>query len=169
MTPPEAMQDRSSVHTAPIEQLLQRIPPAPIVSLLAHTFFTEVNWRFGIPEPWFHSTCSQTWNAIRYSSSPGAQVNANWLCLLFTVLACSPRDNLDLADTSLDSPESYFYCAMTARRIAENDFLSTPSVQSATDGSVLACLAVPLLCEYLAERGHVSEVGHSNSKSISEK
>jgi hypothetical protein len=37
---------------------------------------------------------------------------------------------------------------------------------SAADGTVLSCLAAPLLCNYLAERGHASEAWKLVGKAI---
>ena len=58
---------------------------------------------------------------------------------------------------------------MTARYIAEGVYLEEPSssiMVSAADGTVLSCLAAPLLCSYLAERGHASEAWKLVGKAI---
>lgn len=134
---------------------------------LCRAFFKDANWRFGIPEQWFHATCTDMWNAMRYTA-PQVQINPNWLSLLYAVLALAPRSALESTGTDNDiSAEQFFSYAMTARCIAESAYLVRPSSTrtSAAQGSVLACLAVPLLCDHLAERGRVSEawklVGHA--------
>lgn len=106
------------------------------------------------------------WNAMRYTV-PQAQINPNWLSLLFAVLALAPRNGLESTGSDIESAEQLFSYAMTARRVAESAYLVRPSSTrpSAAQGSVLGCLAVPLLCDHLAERGRVSEawklVGHA--------
>ncbi|KAF8058799.1 hypothetical protein FPV67DRAFT_1523765 [Lyophyllum atratum] len=130
-----------------VEVLIRDIPPVPLATSLLSTFFTESNWRFGIPEDWFRTACTQMWNALEYPGPHGIQINANWLSLFFAVLAYA-------------RPDHYFSCAMTARRIAEDDYMNKPNLSlmvSAADGTVLSCLAVPLLCSYLSQRGRVSE------------
>ncbi|KAJ7714340.1 hypothetical protein DFH07DRAFT_380442 [Mycena maculata] len=147
-------------------RLIQALPSSSDVTTLCGAFFKDVNWRFGIPEQWFHSTCSEMWNALRYTA-PQVQINTNWLSLLFSVLALAPRNGLESTVNEMESREQFFSYAMTARRIGESAYLVRPSSSqtSAAQGSVLACLAVPLLCDHLAERGRVSEswklVGHA--------
>ncbi|KAJ7125004.1 hypothetical protein C8R44DRAFT_128821 [Mycena epipterygia] len=154
-------------HTCPsILRLIQSLPSSATVATLSQLFFKDANWRFGIPEQWFHSTCTDMWNAMRYTV-PQAQINPNWLSLLFAVLALAPRNGLESTGSDIESAEQFFSYAMTARRIAESAYLVRPSSTrpSAAQGSVLGCLAVPLLCDHLAERGRVSEawklVGHA--------
>ncbi|KAJ7039188.1 hypothetical protein C8F04DRAFT_1255333 [Mycena alexandri] len=155
-------------HPCPsVLRLIQSLPPSPTVDRLCRAFFKDANWRFGIPEQWFHATCTDMWNAMRYTA-PQVQINPNWLSLLYAVLALAPRSALESTSADTDiSAEQFFSYAMTARRIAESAYLVRPSSTrtSAAQGSVLACLAVPLLCDHLAERGRVSEawklVGHA--------
>jgi hypothetical protein len=125
---------------------------------LLQGFFAESNWAFGIPEEWFRNALSQMWNVLEYPGPHGFQINANWLSLLFAVLAYSPIRPPDGEDG--DSTDHFFMCSMTARRIAEDDYLNKPNVSlmvSAADGTVLGCLAIPILCNYLSQRGRVSE------------
>lgn len=82
--------------------------------------------------------------------------------LQFAIIASAPQSVLN--DVKRYSPvrhtDDYFMCAMLARRLVEDEFLNVPSpsvMVSAADGTVLGCLATPILCNYLAERGHVSE------------
>ncbi|KAF8070816.1 hypothetical protein FPV67DRAFT_1488820 [Lyophyllum atratum] len=145
-----------------VEVLIRDIPPVPLATSLLSTFFTESNWRFGIPEDWFRTACTQMWNALEYPGPHGIQINANWLSLFFAVLAYARPLSTDGQDTADDPDYSdhYFSCAMTARRIAEDDYMNKPNLSlmvSAADGTVLSCLAVPLLCSYLSQRGRVSE------------
>ncbi|KAJ7690683.1 hypothetical protein B0H17DRAFT_1064470 [Mycena rosella] len=149
-----------------ILRLMQSLPPSSTVAALSQTFFKDANWRFGIPEQWFNATCADMWNVLRYTV-PQVQINPNWLSLLYAVLALAPRNGVESTSGNTDSPEQFFSYAMTARRIAEGAYLVRPSSAraSAAHGSVLGCLAVPLLCDHLAERGRVSEawklVGHA--------
>ncbi|KAJ6603147.1 hypothetical protein B0H10DRAFT_649184 [Mycena sp. CBHHK59/15] len=154
-------------HPCPsVLRLIPCIPSSSTVALLSRIFFRDANWRFGIPERWFHATCADMWNAMRYTV-PQVQINPNWLTLLFAVLALAPRTAVDSGSSDMESAEQYFSYSMAARRIAESAYLVRPSSTraSAAQGSVLACLAVPLLCDHLAERGRVSEawklVGHA--------
>jgi hypothetical protein len=106
------------------------------------------------------------WNAIRYTV-PQVQINPNWLSLLYAVLALAPRNGLELTGNDIASAEQFFSYAIAARKMGETAYLVSPTStrSSAAHGSVLACLAVPLLCDHLAERGRVSEawklVGHA--------
>lgn len=147
-----------------IEDLIRNIPPMSITGALTQAFFNNNNWRFGIPEKWFHAACAQMWTALEYPGPHGQQINPNWLSLLFAVLAFAPTmgsfPEATAKDRNIESSDEFFMCAMTARRIAEDDYLNKPSLSlmvSAADGTVLSCLAVPLLCSYLSERGRVSE------------
>jgi len=49
---------------------------------------------------------------------------------------------------------------MASRRVAEDDILNTPNntmMVSPADGTVLGCLAIPILANLLAEKGQASE------------
>ncbi|KAJ6497794.1 hypothetical protein C8R45DRAFT_139640 [Mycena sanguinolenta] len=141
-----------------ILRLIQSLPTSSVVASLCQVFFKDANWRFGIPEQWFLATCADMWSALRYTV-PQVQMNPNWLSLLYAVLALAPRTSLESTSGEIDSADQFFSYAMTARRIAESAYLvrSTSTRPSAAQGAVLACLAVPLLCDHLAERGKVSE------------
>ncbi|KAJ7072571.1 hypothetical protein C8F01DRAFT_253018 [Mycena amicta] len=130
-----------------LNRLIQALPPSSTVTSLCQIFFRDFNWRFGIPSVWFQTTCSAMWNALRHPHP--TYINPNWLSLLFAVLALVSDEN----------PEHLFSCATAARRIAEGVYLTQPSTsqRSPAHGSVLSALAAPLLCDYMAERGHVSE------------
>ncbi|GLB37841.1 hypothetical protein LshimejAT787_0408920 [Lyophyllum shimeji] len=145
-----------------VEEVIRNIPSRPITTDLLAAFFTQMNWRFGIPEKWFTTACAQMWSVLEYPGPHGMQINANWLCLLFAVLASAPTSATRAPDNADDSDyaDRYFSYAMTALRIAENDYMNKPNLclmVSAADGTVLSCLAVPLLCSYLSQRGRVSE------------
>ncbi|KAG6813127.1 hypothetical protein H0H92_013751 [Tricholoma furcatifolium] len=143
---------------ARVEELIRNIPPISDTTSLLDSFFVESNWQFGIPEEWFRSACSQMWNVLKYPGPHGIQVNANWLSLFFAALAYAPKLRVDRH--APDSSDHFFSCALMARRIAEDDYMNQPNLSlmvSAADGTVLSCLAVPLLCNYLAQRGRVSE------------
>lgn len=145
-----------------VEELILNLPSPPITARLLQTFFTQSNWRFGIPEEWFRAACTQMWNVLEYPGPHGLQINANWLSLFFAVLAYAPKASINGEDNTevRGDCDHYFACAMTARRVAEDDYLNKPNLSlmvSAADGTVLSCLAVPLLCSYLSQRGRVSE------------
>ncbi|TFK62319.1 hypothetical protein BDN72DRAFT_848822 [Pluteus cervinus] len=156
-----------------MEDLIRNIPPMVVSNALIQSFFTQVNWRFGVPDQWFLSACTQMWKVLQYPEARGYQINANWLSLFFAVLASTPPETLHFyhqqinqfhsGDTNrtLESiMDDFFACSVAARRLAEEEHLKQPSLSlmnSAADGTVLGCLAVPLLCCYLAERGRVSE------------
>jgi hypothetical protein len=100
------------------------------------------------------------WNTI-IESETGMEINVHWLCLLFAILALAPQeeDMTSAADNRTES-ETYFLRSLTARRLAKDVYFTTPTFSpmiSAADGTVLGCLATPLLCTYLAEMGRVSE------------
>uniref|UniRef100_A0A0W0EX90 Xylanolytic transcriptional activator regulatory domain-containing protein n=1 Tax=Moniliophthora roreri TaxID=221103 RepID=A0A0W0EX90_MONRR len=145
-----------------IEELTQRIPSSDIVSLVLSVFFTEVNWNFGLPEHWLRTAVMQMWNILRFPDIPGSRLNAPWLSLLFTIIACTPRLDMQLVNSAcLDSPEQHAIYAQAALRLAEEAFSSPTPLSHTTpfvaDGAVLACLSVPLLCSYHAKNGTTSE------------
>ena len=132
---------------------MDRIPTASALTAILNNYFTEVNWNFGLPEHWLYTAVVKMWNNLRY---PGSSVNACWLSLLFAIIACTPRLDPQLKNAALESPAQYFSYAKAALRIAEEPFRGKPRT-SATNGSVLGCLAVPLLCAYQAKEGHIGE------------
>ncbi|KAF8813727.1 hypothetical protein BYT27DRAFT_6353973 [Phlegmacium glaucopus] len=144
-----------------IEALVHSLPSMLVVETLTAAFFAEVNWRYGIPEEWFRGAMLQMWESLQKRQAMESQINANWLMLASTPQSAY-RDVMHHSPTQCS--DDYFIFAMTARRIAEDDYLSTPSTRSMTDGTVLGCLAALLMCNYLAEQGRVSEawklVGH---------
>ncbi|KAH0588706.1 hypothetical protein H2248_004512 [Termitomyces sp. 'cryptogamus'] len=149
----------SNLLIARVEDLIHDIPSTVIAAALLKAFFAECNWRFGIPEEWFSNACSQMWNVLEHPGPHGLHINAHWLSLFFAVLAYTPESAGD-GKAQADSRDHYFSCAMRARRVAEDDYMNTPSISlmvSAADGTVLSCLAVPILCSYLSEHGRVSE------------
>ncbi|KAG5350431.1 hypothetical protein C0989_011065 [Termitomyces sp. Mn162] len=152
----------SNLLIARVEDLIHDIPSTAVAAALLKTFFAECNWRFGIPEEWFSNACSQMWNVLEHPGPHGLHINAHWLSLFFAVLAYTPESAGDGKDhvVQADSRDHYFSCAMRARRVAEDDYMNKPSISlmvSAADGTVLSCLAVPILCSYLSEHGRVSE------------
>lgn len=135
---------------------------------MVDAFFKEINWRYGIPKKWFSSTCYQMWTYLQ-NPTQVHQLNLHWLCLFFSVLACAPQPGessiLDARPLNTHDSGTYFLCASVARRLAEDHYLDQPVVpldpntnpSSPVDGCVLSCLAIPLLCDFLAERGRLSE------------
>ena len=145
-----------------VQQLLQRLPTGNLAEKLITEFFIDVNWRFGIPETWFRDAWAQTEKEILRPSvsSSAIQINSNWLSLLFAIFVFAPRRSVDANDLVLESPDRYFWYSLAALRIAENNFIQRPSLSGtdpAAEGTVLGCLAVPLLANHLADRGRVSE------------
>lgn len=158
--PVEKFSDMPFIRT--IEELVSSLPSMLVVETLTAAFFLEVNWRYGIPEEWFRGTRSQMWASLQNRETVASRINANWLMLLFAILASAPqsayKEIKHYAPTR--SSDDYFMCAMMARRMVEDEYLCVPTasfMDSAADGTVLGCLATPLLCDYLAQRGLVSE------------
>lgn len=148
--------------TGTVSELLTHMPSAPVVETLTTAFFAEVNWRYAIPEAWFRAARTQMWSSLQQRLVNLSQINLNWLMLLFTVLASAPKSAYDEVRPYIGSYDSddFFMCAMLARRMVEDQYLNDPNCSlmvSAADGTVLGCLATPLLCDYLAARGRVSE------------
>lgn len=148
----------------------------PLMSAMINSYFLHVNWRFGIPEQWFREACSQMWMALKFSNAAD-KINVNWLSLLFAVLAYTPPDTPELhaPGVVVEGSMNFFLRAMNARRIVDEDHLRNPSISpvvSAADGTVLGCLALPLICNHLAERGLASEawkligVGLRNAQAV---
>lgn len=157
---PQKFSDVTSVYS--IDELANRLPPMKAVEALTIAFFDESNWRYGIPEDWFHTARRDMWSSLHHSGSTTSNLNANWLMLLFAILASAPPSaHKDVQHLSpYCGTDGYFMYAMMARRMAEDDFLSEPNqsfMVSAADGTVVGCLATPILCDYLAARGRVSE------------
>lgn len=145
-----------------VAELVPSLPSMLVVETLTAAFFADANWRYGIPEEWFRITRSHMWMSLQQRQSASAQVNAHWLILLFAIMASAPQAAYDdvARVAHVRCSDDYFMCAMMARRMTDEDFLNVPSasfMDSAADGTVLSCLATPLLCDYLAARGRISE------------
>jgi len=149
----------NSTFTAAVRNLVLGVPPRPHTELLLRAFFADVNWRFGIPQEWFDKACEETWKTLSMSET-GTEINIHWLCLFFAVLALAPQQTNATPTTGFTSSNTYFVYSLSARRLAKDIYFTTPTfspMASAADGTVLGCLATPLLCAYLAEVGRVSE------------
>ncbi|KAF4620331.1 hypothetical protein D9613_000355 [Agrocybe pediades] len=147
---------------ATVDDLLSHLPSMLVVETLTAAFFAEVNWRYAIPEAWFRATRTQMWSSLQQRLVSSSQINLHWLTLLFTVLASAPKSAYDEVRPYIASytSDDFFMCAMLARRMVEDQHLNDPNCSlmvSAADGTVVSCLATPLLCDYLAARGRVSE------------
>jgi Fungal specific transcription factor domain len=148
-----------STFTVAVRDLVLGIPPRPHAESLFRAFFADVNWRFGIPQEWFEEACEETWKTVSISET-GMEINVHWLCLFFAVLALAPQPPNAAPTNSFTTSDAYFIRSLSARRLAKDIYFTTPSfspMTSAADGTVLSCLATPLLCAYLAEMGRVSE------------
>ncbi|KAF9268746.1 hypothetical protein L218DRAFT_527578 [Marasmius fiardii PR-910] len=156
-----SLPDNSEISIHPqsvsIDQLVDRIPSAAVLSAVLNSFFTEVNWNFGLPEHWLYTTVMRMWNILRYPEIPGSRINACWLSLLFAILACTPRLDEQLKNAGLENPSQYSFYAKAALGIAEESFYGKTRSSSATNGAVLACLAVPLICTYQAKEWRFGE------------
>ncbi|KAL0577752.1 hypothetical protein V5O48_004246 [Marasmius crinis-equi] len=142
---------------ASIEQLVERIPPAAVLSAILSSYFTEINWNFGLPEHWLYTAIMRMWNTLHYPDVQGSRVNACWLSLLFSIIACTPRVDPQLKNAGLESPSQYFSYAKAALFIAEESFHERSRAPSTANGGVFGCLAVPLLCTYQAKEGRLAE------------
>lgn len=151
---------------ASMRALVLGIPPEPRTRALLHAFFEDVNWRFGIPQEWFHHACDEMWRTLARSDTTGMEINVHWLCLFYAVLALAPQNPHPGPHPSQsqhphqDESEAHFMRSLAARRLAKDVYFAAPTfspLHSAADGTVLGCLATPLLCAYLAEMGRVSE------------
>lgn len=173
-----APQSFSNSFASSVRNLILAIPSKAQTISLLNAFFLEVNWRFGcvlittiflgrgliflcisVPKEWFYKACDETWWALGKVESTGLEINVHWLCLFFSVLALAPKEESGSCPSYIES-DNYFMRSLAARRLAKDAYFSAPSfspLTSAADGTVLGCLATPLLCSYLAEIGRVSE------------
>lgn len=160
-------QIQTPIPTPEIQHLLQYLPDVQSGNLMIDAFFKEVNWRYGLREKWLSITCSQMWSELQ-NPSPSHQLNPYWLCLFFSILACS--QSLESLPPNARQPstydsDTYYLCALTARRIAEDRYFSSSNTtlglgaprSSPADGCLFGCLAIPLLCDFLSARGRMSE------------
>ncbi|KIY49776.1 hypothetical protein FISHEDRAFT_40844, partial [Fistulina hepatica ATCC 64428] len=144
--------------------LIKALPSKAVCDALLGTYFADVNWRFGIPEAYFRQNYNTFWDIIHETD-----VNPCWLSLLYAMFASVPHVD---EDTNQRTTE-YFHSAIAARKIAEDDLLRPVlrrnrercssaigvlnAYMSSTDGTVLSCIAAPLLAAFLADRRLVSE------------
>ncbi|KAF9528484.1 hypothetical protein CPB83DRAFT_894272 [Crepidotus variabilis] len=162
-----------------VDGFLSYFPSAEVTDILVTAFFLDVNWRYGIPEDWFRRAVNQMWDNLHqtreFANSSRSlvgfpQINASWLTLLFAVFASAPRAaHHKVQGPNVRSCEEFFSLGLMARRTMEDEYMteSAPSLMAtAADGTVLGCLAVPLLCDYLAQRGKVSEAWKLTVKAI---
>jgi hypothetical protein len=114
-----------------------------------------------VPEQWFRSAFEQMWGilsqpclcALGWTCAACSQeVNPHFLSLVFAILALSPS-NLNPSNTT------HFARSIAARRLAEDSLLEQRVVDAPniTDGTVLSCIATPILASHLADRGRVSD------------
>ncbi|KII83672.1 hypothetical protein PLICRDRAFT_180273 [Plicaturopsis crispa FD-325 SS-3] len=132
----------------PVAAFLANLPEWGEVQGMLRTFFARANWRFGIPERWFRAACERTWH-IRdrrpTASGGGSTVNINWLCLLFAVLTVTPPASASTPSAHTLLRTEFFFSQAEAAAYSVR-----PSLK--TEGTVLSCLATPLLAMYLADR-----------------
>lgn len=140
-------------------RLSQRLPPKPTCDALLHSYFSHCNWRFGIPELNFMENYGELWRMMDATDGE-ADVNPHFLSLLFAMLSMAPDDERD--DTQRNT--EFFRQSINARRMGEDSLLApafgetdSNSIAPTADGTVLSCIAAPILAAYLADRGLVSE------------
>lgn len=140
-----------------LASIVEKIPPRPVTEQLLNTYFNYFNWNFGLPKNWIIAAVAQMWDFLHYPDSlPDTCLDPNWLCLLFALLATASPN----ASSSHDhNSELFSQCSMTALRIADDmpHFSSFVSTKFPLDGSLLACLAVPLLSKRHAALGRLNE------------
>lgn len=140
-------------------RLTSRLPPKPTCDALLHSYFSHCNWRFGIPEINFMENYDELWRMMDATGGE-ADVNPHFLSLLFAMLSMAPDDERD--DTQRNT--EFFRLSISARRLGEDSLLApafgethSNSIAPTADGTVLSCIAAPILAAYLADRGLVSE------------
>ncbi|KAL1684226.1 hypothetical protein EV122DRAFT_257244 [Schizophyllum commune] len=140
-------------------RLTSRLPPKPTCDALLHSYFSHCNWRFGIPEINFMENYDELWRMMDATGGE-ADVNPHFLSLLFAMLSMAPDDERD--DTQRNT--EFFRMSISARRLGEDSLLApafgethSNSIAPTADGTVLSCIAAPILAAYLADRGLVSE------------
>ncbi|KAF6760185.1 hypothetical protein DFP72DRAFT_883456 [Ephemerocybe angulata] len=151
-----------------VHQLLSKLPHKAAYDALVESYFFNLNWRYGIPRPWFNRASGQMWSRWHSSNHLSSEINANFLTLVFSILAAAPRDD-EMEASLVLSCDDYFMCAMISRRIAEDDYFNTPrasTMVSPADGTVLGCLATPILASFLSERGRVVGNGVRNALAV---
>lgn len=110
-----------------ITELLQRLPPRAECDPAIISFFSQHNWRFGVPEITFRRNYESMWQIT--AAHENVHVNPHWLGLLFSCLAFSTTNSAAAADN--------FYHAISARRVAE-DLLLAPAFTSSNGSKVTA-------------------------------
>ncbi|KZP19385.1 hypothetical protein FIBSPDRAFT_932896 [Athelia psychrophila] len=165
-----------------LRALVQSIPPPARTAVLLDAYFEDVNWRFGLPQPWFLHARDDMLRVLALPGATGLEINVHWLCLFFAVLALAPQSPLshlppypppDATYSELYPPTNtpqghkknatsreFFTLALSARRLAKDAAFALPPftpVPATADGTVLSSLAAPLLCAHLADHGRVSE------------
>lgn len=143
-----------------VQQLILKLPNKPTFDALVESYFFNLNWRYGLPQNWFNRAAGEMWSQMQTSPHQSSEINANFLTLVFSILAVAPREDQMAGSSTVLSCDDYFMCAMVSRRIAEDDYFNTPrasTMVSPSDGTVLGCLATPILASFLSERGRVSE------------
>lgn len=140
-----------------LASLVDKIPPHSVTERLLNSCFDYCNWKFGLPKKWIFEAVAQTKDFLHYPASPlDACIHPGWLCLIFALLASAPPSiSNDLGHNS----ELFFQCSLAALHNAEAmpQFSGFVSAKAPLEGSVLACLAVPLLIKRLAASGRLNE------------
>jgi hypothetical protein len=140
--------------------LLASLPPRERCDTLILSFFENDNWRYALPERLIISMYERMCEALRNAADPTCccRIRANWLTLLFSILAFSP------ACFSEEESRKYFLHSLNCRRLTEDLFFASFGTPRATtsasyldEGTAQGCIAAVLLSCYLCDRGQVTE------------
>ena len=103
------------------------------------------------------------WWTIQADLTSIQRINFNWVALLFGLFAVSP------SCVSEEESRKYYLQALTARRLAEDllsaSFLSPRETTATYSGTAYGCIAASLMCKYLCDRGQMTEVRTSPTRS----
>ena len=103
------------------------------------------------------------WWTIQADLTSIQRINFNWVALLFGLFAVSP------SCISEEESRKYYLQALTARRLAEDllsaSFLSPRETTATYSGTAYGCIAASLMCKYLCDRGQMTEVRTSPTRS----
>jgi hypothetical protein len=158
--------DFGQPHITSLGSLMEKIPLQSDVERLMNAYFLYTNWSFGFSETWIRAAISQMFQFIHFPGSlPGVSLNPNWLCLFFALLTSVCPNAVAVADYAHDT-EEYLTCSFTALRVVDD--IENPSCRPSLklEGSLLACLAIPLLSKRLAAIGRLGEAWRILGKGV---
>ncbi|KIK68953.1 hypothetical protein GYMLUDRAFT_67663 [Collybiopsis luxurians FD-317 M1] len=143
-------------NTIQLATLLEKVPLQSDAEQLINSYFHYANWNFGLLESWTRTAVNQMYEFIHYPGSlPGNCLSPNWLCLFFAILASVPLD-VTITDNVHDS-EEFLMCSIAALRIADDMQDRSSKDLSSLEGTLLTCLAIPMLSKRYAALGRLGE------------